>query len=274
MKNYKTDLNIIFNRKEFLVCFSIIMVFVLGNFVFNLKTYAFQDVSCVPNYLEMMVNSDDNRLSWFITELYPILVMLPGTFAILYDKRQHTEVFLLARSGRKNYYKSKIWAVFTATFVCFAVPYLIELILYVIVFPFNPASHILSQYQIYSEAGETINMYCFSELYYNMPILYALINIIFVASLAGSLAVFALAISNYNMRYMSTLLLPIYLLLKIGRMIYYASGKVVNLNYADYIKTFHIRVDELSYMWMFLNIALLVVVSHMILQYSIRREMR
>ena len=84
--------------------------------------------------------------------------------------------------GYKNYYISKIAAVFTVTFVCFTVPFLIEIILNVCAFPNEASEEMRSVYQAYDKRNNvdgTGGIFWVCGIYYLHPGLYAVFRLYF-----------------------------------------------------------------------------------------------
>ena len=150
LKNIKTQINIIARQRGVFYCFFLLLGCVIFNYIHNLKRCSSLERYMVPNYLNMSVFSYDNQYGIYILTFMAILLVLPGGLSLAKDRKNRTDILYVNRcGGYKNYYISKIAAVFTVTFVCFTVPFLIEIILNVCAFPNEASEEMRSVYQAY-----------------------------------------------------------------------------------------------------------------------------
>lgn len=207
------QLRIIWERKIATLLFFLLICLMLVNYFHNVMTYKGTDIVEMYHPMKLLTLSSFSEYSYYLSQYYPLLVVIPAGFALFADKTLNQYIFIQSRVGAKNYYLGKLIVVFLVTFIVFSVPFLIEILLNCLAFPIS-ATGDPSNNEYYSEVYiELTNMYLFSSLYHQSPYLYAIFSILVFGVLSGVLAMFTVAISTFPIKFKVLLFLPIYLLL-------------------------------------------------------------
>lgn len=200
-------------RKSFLIVFYLLLGAVLANFIRNVWTYRGSDVVQMYHPMKLLLLSvNGGYLGFYFMQLFPILVVLPGGFSFAWDKESNEAVFLSARVGRKAYMAGKFLAVFSATFLAFSVPLLLELGLNCLAFPLGATGDPF--YELYSPGyQEAVRHYLGTGLYVASPYGYAVVFTLLFGVAAGVLGAFVAAVSTFPIKYKVLLFLPAYVVL-------------------------------------------------------------
>ncbi len=200
------------SRKAPIVMFLFLYAYVLLNYLTNVFRFSGTDVTdmYMPMYL-LVLSNDNDAFHFFFMQYFPLLVVLPASFAYLQDKSSRELNYLAVRMGRRRYYVSKGIAVFLVSFVVFTVPFLLEIVLNCIAFPMDAIGNMrnINNYELMENFER---MFLF-ELFCVSPYLYVILFTLIFGVVAGILSVFALAVSMLMMRYKIFVFLPCYLLL-------------------------------------------------------------
>lgn len=207
------DLNVAFRRKGFQISFLVLVLYALFVSLF----YAFEqrgyDVSELYHPAVLSgINSYCDYAGIFHL-LFPFLAVMPGGFLLFNDKSTKTNLYLLSRKGRRQYYFSKTVAAFLAAFLAFTLPFLMELLLNLLIFPQN-GGRMMSGWPMYSEVtmSEIGSYAMFGSLFARSVYLYYLCALLLLGVFAGCASVFVLGISTFRLGYKVLLFLPMFLL--------------------------------------------------------------
>ena len=272
LKNIKTQINIIARQRGVFYCFFLLLGCVIFNYIHNLKRCSSLERYMVPNYLNMSVFSYDNQYGIYILTFMAILLVLPGGLSLAKDRKNRTDILYVNRcGGYKNYYISKIAAVFTVTFVCFTVPFLIEIILNVCAFPNEASEEMRSVYQAYDKRNNvdgTGGTFWMCGIYYLYPGLYAVLRIVLTGLQAGLLSLVPLAVSCFYCKYQAYLLLPVYLMSVFwNNTTFKVFGHKIEHNYASYLTWGNTKLDTsdcIYFLIMVFTVALVSVICMLI----------
>ena len=133
-----------------------------------------------------------------------------------YAKEQQTkeEVFLIARIGKGNYLRSKLWAVFFTTALVFSLPFMAEILMNCISFPMKAQKDLSNLGLYHPEYAQMVHRYLGDGIYMLSPVLYAVAGTLFFGMISGLLGMFTAAFSfAISVKYRVLLLLPVFLLL-------------------------------------------------------------
>ena len=124
---------------------------------------------------------------------------------------------MITRMGSKTYYFSKLLSAFVVTAVVFTVPFLMEMVLYIIAFTTKPVGD-LSNWSVYDpNYVDMVRNYMFSELFLRNPYGYAVFKVLLFGLFSGLMGAFGVAVSAlYRVRFRITVLLPTFLLLNLS----------------------------------------------------------
>ena len=199
-------------KKSFKLVFWGMLLWVTFNYVQVLLRYWGTDVSVLPGGMEFRLASTYD-FNWMplLTEIFPFVLVLPAAFSFLNDEDTGTSVYLKARLGQGKYYLIRIMTIFCATFLAFAVPLLLEVLLFLVAFPGGRIGDV-SNISPYLKGHAYENM-LFHEVYYIGDVPYAILGALTWGVTAAILACFAAAVSTWGLKLKVILFLPAYLLL-------------------------------------------------------------
>ncbi|MDO5410606.1 MAG: hypothetical protein Q4F21_09165, partial [Lachnospiraceae bacterium] len=208
------QVGIILQKRNAMIAVTLVWTFALINFISNVFAYSGRDVISMYEPVKILLLADDSGPSGFyFMQLYPIFVALPAAFSFAEDRDSNEIVFMVSKTGVKYYFRSKMIAIFLASFFVFLLPLLMEYVLTLLSFPLNAIAD-NSNVDMYQEVYiEGVRRYLWCDLYIKAPFIYGLFGIVWFAFVSGILNVFAAAISTFKVRFKIMLLLPSYFLL-------------------------------------------------------------
>lgn len=211
-KLVKSQCTILMKKKEFTFTFILILGFIIANHGYNLYTYYGTEKAEMLTFPEISLLGANNTFGYFFLKIYPFILVLPAGLSIAQERLSSIDLLYVYRIGRKKYYFSKYVAVFLTNFICFLVPFLLELLFNVAAFPLDVHGNAFGD-AIYGEGYSRICNYTLFSIYYNWPVLYALIMSVYFALLSAVFVMLPSAISCLYYKYKAYLLLPVYLLI-------------------------------------------------------------
>ena len=258
------------SRKAPMLVFLLLYIYMLLNYLTNVFRFSGTDVTDMYMSMYLLVLSEENEFfHFFFMQYFPLLVVLPASFAFLQDKSSRALNYLAVRMGRRRYYVSKGIAVFLISFAVFTLPFLLEILLNCIAFPMNAVGHI-SNCNNYEQMENFERMFLVGLFRYS-PYLYAVLFTFIFGIVAGVLSVFALGISMLKMRFKVFVFLPCYLLLNSS--FYWERIPGLNGEYTDYFTYLSIfDPASKSGLWYFLVVLLVALVPAVIVHEKGKRD--
>lgn len=239
-------------QREAVAAFLLLIWFIIGNYLGNVSAFRGMDVTQMYYPLKLMTLSYNRvyynaDITTLFIMLYPILVTLPAGFSYVKEQQTREEVYLITRLGKKNYMRSRLWAAFFTTAVVFSVPFLMEVLLYVVSFPMK-AKNDFSHWGMYELIyARMVHRYMGSMFYIYSPVLYAVIMSLFFGILSGLLGMLPVAVSQaVPVKFRMSLFLPNYLMLNATSYLQTMGGGSVTCNWYDYMLLFQ---DEPKNLW-------------------------
>lgn len=228
---------ILVKQKGARYCFWFLILCVIGNYIRNLRIYQHIDRADMPSYLEISVCAVGNKFGWFLLTFITFLLVLPGGLSLAKEKRTKVDIHLINRCGGKvNYYISKIIAVMMVTFLCFAIPFILELFLNLCAFPIETSGKWLSVDIAYRQTEGMKKSFFLYSIYQLHPAIYALIRIGITSGCMALLSVIPLAVSCIYSKYYAYLLVPVYFLEALfGRTTFSIFGHKINHEFISYL---------------------------------------
>ena len=165
-----------------------------------------------PMKLRLLADHSD-AITLRIVQLYPLLVVIPTGFSYMADRDNRTDVYIRGRIGNKRYVRNEIISSFIVAFLVFAIPFLVEILLFCAGFPINQTgdpTNISDYDPVYQEV---MREYLFSSLYEAHPYLYAVVNVLLWGVTAGALGCFSTCVSMLGIKLRAILFLPVYVLI-------------------------------------------------------------
>ena len=212
IKSIRCQMKIMFEKKNFIIMFFSVFTYVLINYFYNVNCYHGLDVVDMYNPMELLLLASNTPFFYFFMMFYPIIVVIPTAFSYVQDKDVGEHVFLQSRFGTVNYYVGKMIAAFSVTFITFALPLLIEIVLNMIAFPIDATATI--GYYVYDEIMlDGVNDMFFSQLFCYSPYVYSVAYILYFGIVSGILSCFILGLSMlFNPKIKIFMLAPLYLM--------------------------------------------------------------
>lgn len=207
---------------------------------------------------------------WFFCRYFPFMAVMPAGFSFINDINTKTSVLLKAQMGEKRYYMGKLVSVFLITFITFTFPFFIELLLNVIIFPFE-GTRAATGWEAYSLTYvQYANNHLMSRLFYNNIYIYYIISTALTGIFAGAGAVFTVGISSFGIKYKAFLFLPFYLFIYLAENI--SKYIISSYTYIDtYITIFDI-IEGKSMAYYLTLIVLLMIMGIIFTAINIRRN--
>ena len=285
----KIQMNIMFRKKEYKAAIIIGITYSCLSFIYILTQFWGMDLSLIKDANQSVCYSQDNRLWYFFSVIYPFLVVLPYATSYVDDYRNQLLPIYISRSSRKNYFFSKLMAAFIGTGAVIAIPCLLNLFLCNLFLPHNHNTW-LGEYQMgnyYRRLLGTNILYNtpysklpFLKLWTESPFLYNLLYLLFFSLFSGLLGALVLSFSFWWKRSKLVLFLPIFLLTQISQN--YDTWKLsdaianestyVNTNILDYVVPTISKGRTPLFMAAFVLICIILIGVSVL--YAIREDLR
>lgn len=218
----RAQIAFLLRQKEAILTFCVLMLLVLVCFVDNCREFRGYDIMALAHTTKMGLLTWSQigysaDLPMMFTQLYPLLVVCPAGFVLAKERGTQEHVLMITRMGSKTYYFSKLLSAFVVTAVVFTVPFLMEMVLYIIAFTTKPVGD-LSNWSVYDpNYVDMVRNYMFSELFLRNPYGYAVFKVLLFGLFSGLMGAFGVAVSAlYRVRFRITVLLPTFLLLNLS----------------------------------------------------------
>lgn len=191
-------------------------------------------------------NANGNEL---LRQLYVFILIFPFCFISAKNSKLGIDNIIISKTSTRKYTYTNVLTAFVGSFMCFFVPFIIQLVINKIVFPPNLEPQLLYGYSGAELTGDNVFANTvqkgvpFISLYIKHPNLYNLLYAFIFSSFCGILAMLVQAISNFIKRFSIVLFLPIYLITFIQSRIDAAilfkgveqERAYVNVNMTDYV---------------------------------------
>ncbi|MBR5339842.1 MAG: hypothetical protein IK150_07115 [Lachnospiraceae bacterium] len=259
------------------ITFLLLFGLVLYNFIRNVIVNAgIQYVSQMTDPLKLLTLShisehEGSQAGHILMLLYPILVVFPVSATWLTDKSTGNVNFIESRSGRRNFWFGKFIAVFLSTFIIFAGPFFLELLLNTICFDLSSDGQFGSSF---IQGLQYELKYAFPRLWGKSRYLYVVVMQILWGAASGVLACFSFACSTFPfMRYRILNFIPVYVFLYSGTLIQSAFQTKTVLNYTVIFRMFFFTyTQEMNNLLYFACMAALLLVSVVIILIKSRKD--
>lgn len=268
--SYKTQMYSMLRKKTVVITFFILLTFVMANFAFvaidNFKT---EYIQLMFDYLKKSFLSDHNgMLGYYFFEFYPILVIFATSTCYLDDKNSKMKIYIQSRTGNTNYWIGKALSVFSVTFILFTLPFLIEILLGYVLFPYegvDPTN--FSWLSIVEDESD----YVFSQLWYYNRYVYVIINVLVFGLASAVLATFNFSLTTLPIfKFRIFTLFPIYLLVLVVSWIEDVLTLDYTLYYGFFMKMFNIQPT--NYLVYFIFFTVLFLISAGLITIKIKKD--
>lgn len=274
-KTILAQIKLLLRQKEAIITFYILLLLCLINYVGNVLEFQGYDLIEMYHPMKLLLLSY-NRIYYsadatlFFVQLYPLLVVCPAGFSLVKEQQTKQESLIVARTSLATYRFSKIIACFIVTSIVFVLPFLIEMFLNCIAFPFG-ANGDLSNMGYYSmEYIESVHNYFLCTLFIKAPYLYTFLCIILFGMITGLLSTVVLVITSIvKIKYKVLLFVPIYVLLNVTL---YLENIFPGLrtNWYNYLLIFHDENKNYNFYFIGLLVCVIFIIGGTI--YSCKKE--
>ncbi len=275
-KSVKAQLYILFSRKSTCIMWFVMLVAMASHFMGNILKYYGYDASYMYNPLRLIYLGGNNygRVGFLFMQYYPLLIVLPASFAYFADKKSRAIVFLQARTGRKGYYISRSISTFLVTFIIYALPLYIELALNILAFPVSLDTSIDSDNASIFDAvyKQYVQGYLLSDLWVYNKLLYMIVMIALFGIATSLLAVFAQCVSMViRFKFSVFIFLTVYILLfAIGKIFGSIDSIEWSSNYFEYISLADLSLgSSVAYI---VFILMLAIVNVLMIMYIVHND--
>ena len=210
---YIMQLKKISRQKSFRITYCLILALAVFNVFSNLRYFAGYDSSKIPHPSTLSMISTESTLISIFIRLFPFILVIPAAYTYLSDFESRSINFIQARSSKGVYCASLILAVLTMTFLCFFVPFLLELALLLIAIPSNGTVLSIVENHYSESWGLWMKNLPFKEILGISRNLYIVFHMFLVSLTAAIFGLVIAALSTFRIRFKVFLLLPIYLFL-------------------------------------------------------------
>ena len=218
----RSQIVFLMRQKEAVLTFCVLMLLVLANFLDNCQEFRGYDIMALAHTTKMGLLSWNlvgykADLSMMLIQLYPLLVVCPAGFVLAKERGTQEHVLMITRMGSGTYYFSKLLSAFVVTAVVFVIPFLAEMVLYVITFSAKPMGD-LSNWSAYDSGYiDMVRSYMFSDLFIRSPYGYAVVKVLLFGFFSGLMGAFGVAVSAlYRVKFRITVFLPTFILLNLS----------------------------------------------------------
>lgn len=235
LNQLRVQISAISQRKSYQFSFLVVFMLCMYNYLLNLQQFNGFEVTNIPHPTALLSYSATSHVANYLVQLFPFLLVIPAAFTYMTDDKTKSIYLHQIRGGRRNYYASLALAVFIMTFLCFFIPFMLELLLSLIAFPTDSIITDAGE-QYYSQAWELrVNNYLYGNILGMSKIAYAVFHAVIYSATAAILALLLTAISTFRIHFKVMLFLPVYLLLFFTNQAGEQLNTPVNSKYYNYI---------------------------------------
>lgn len=195
LKTLKMQLYVLFTRKFFLITFVVLFLVNINSFLDKMMDNNGVDKYFqLPSSFAFILNTHFGGRAFI--SIVAILAAIPFCTSYAEDHKANLCPTIFTRTSSYNYYFAKLTAVFISTFVCIAIPFIINQLLCMSFFPID---NITCDPSLGSSHGYNLNMvmasYAFKNIFVNNIHLYDFIYTMIFSAFWGIVAVFSCAVS-------------------------------------------------------------------------------
>lgn len=216
----KAQLGIAMEKKGFQISFIVVLAYAL----FTSLYYAFKqkgmDISYTYNPAIVSGLTADSKWVWMFCRVFPFLAVFPAGYSIFADNSTRIISILQTKKGVFKYYMSKIISAFILGFIVFSVPFLIELLLNIIIFPLSGGKAITGWPMESEEYFRQGAQYIYAEFFYNNVYLYMIASALTTGLFGGCASVFIASFGAWKIPYKILMFLPLYVVLYVSQTLF------------------------------------------------------
>lgn len=269
LRSITTMVKVHCERKTYLFIYVCMLTIVGINFYSSIKENRGISVYQMNNPISFLFLSILKEYGYYFLQNIPLVFAFPAAFGFFNDISCREIIYLQSRLGKRKYIYSRLISNYIATFIVFAVPMMLELLLTYIIYPKNIFGDGINSWDF--EAYDfRVRQYMFYNVWKINKYLYAMLMIILVASFIAIIAMFAESISFVcDFRYKLMLIMPIYFLLSIVSYFRVLFKLKHSTNYFDYMQ---MLMNYENFRIIFLFMAVIVAVTLVLAEIKIRKD--
>lgn len=211
LKSIRMQMHHMLRKRTTVMIYLILCGAVLCNFFMNMNRFKNGDLSQMMSPMKLSSVSIWTVVNYYIMQFYPLLLVIPTAGCYFDEKNSRVCNYIQVKVGASNYLIGKAVSVFLITVILFSVPFLMEIIVYMITVP-CAAQGDPSNFQ-YFQTIETDGKLFWSDLYFFNPYLYTVVCIIIFAVVSGIFAVFNFSLTTLKaFKFRVFTYFPIYIL--------------------------------------------------------------
>ena len=217
----------------------------------------------------LSISATGTRVSRYLIPLTPLMINIPCSLSLFHDKKCGMSFYSIVRGKKKQYYWSKLLAVFIVTTIVFSLPFIIEIILNCISFPLE-ATGDQALWSVYSVEGtKAIRSYLLTSLYVYSPYLYSVCLAFFFGAFCGLFACFTLTITALSDSFLGVFYyIPTFAILYLSGTVY-VNEPYLKYNWTTYLFLFNTREKSVVFLLFILFIIAFVIIGT---QYAIQKD--
>ncbi len=215
MKRITVQIRMIACNKEAVITWFTALIFVLLNFIdsakMNLSRVYYTETYDIA---KLHILSSWAPKGYYFKIIYPLIAVVPTSALFLADKKSGENMYSAVRTGKTEYFISKVAAAFWVTFIIFTIPLVIEYVLEMLCF--NPESIGSPSNLPYHDMLMEIRGTVFPDLYIYNKHLYMIAMCILFGVITGIFAAFNLVIASSELiRFRIMTIMPLYVTLTV-----------------------------------------------------------
>lgn len=266
LRSTNAQIRVLLHGKNMWAIWSILMLFMLANFLTNIEQYKGKDILEMYHPMQLLTLTEySGSYGFYLLQIFPILVVLPAGFSFVKDFSSGCQVYWISRIPRIQYFLGKIFAAIIVTTLVFATPFLVEILITYISFPTNATGNVYNL-SIYDEAYRHLSQNYFApSLAMSRPYVYAVIFTLIFGVVSGLLSAVVVALSFlFPFKFRSFLLFPL-LFLFYGLNFFDKYFERSTINYMQYLFLFSTEPKSVIFAIIFLLLFLVYIVLAILL---------
>lgn len=268
--SFKAQFCEMIRKKTTVFTFFLVLIMSLINFYANMVVnYQTRDITQMYDVIKCLMLSDWSISGAYLIEFFPLIVVIPTACAYLTDRDTRMTVYIESRVGKKNYWYSKLLAVFVTTFLVFVIPFVLEIAISLISFGSEPSGDLTNSNFVFMMENE--EEYFLNKLYLNNKVFYAVVTTVIFGIISGIFAMFNFAMVTLPFfKYKVFAFFPMYVLIYVISFIEKVLNKPYTLNYYFILRTFcDANYNYIVYVTFLL---ILIIVSIILIELKIKKE--
>lgn len=207
----KAQFSIGIRKQGFQFSFLLMLIYAIATSLYYCSTQIGYEYSGLYNASFLSGINVDSDFAWFFCRIMPFIIVLPSGFSLFNDYKIRIVTVLQSKYGVKKYYISKIISVFILGFIVFAVPFVLEYLLNLVIIP-GDAGNTITNWPMYTNVYFDMgSSYLFPEIFAYSPTLYLMVSIVLTGIFGGCASVFIASFAVFRVQFKILFFLPLYM---------------------------------------------------------------